>query len=116
MHMPQTFFPRADAEVRDRLDCDETLALANRFDWSKTELGPVPDWPESLRAAVRTIMLSKAPMALMAGRRDGVLIYNDGYAEVAGERHPAIFGKPVLDRDDRINLAEVVVVKNHFIR
>ena len=95
--MPQTFFPRADAEVRDRLDCDETLALANRFDWSKTELGPVPDWPESLRAAVRTIMLSKAPMALMAGRRDGVLIYNDGYAEVAGERHPAIFGKPVLE-------------------
>lgn len=95
--MPQSFFPRADAETRAKLENNETLALANHFDWSKTELGPVPDWPEALRAAVRTMLLSKVSMALLAGRRDGVLIYNDGYAEVAGKRHPEIFGMPVLE-------------------
>lgn len=95
--MPQSFFPRADAETRARLDRDETLAIANSFDWSATELGPVPQWPEALRSAVRTMMVSEVPMAMMAGKRDGILVYNRGYALFAGERHPGIFGKPVLE-------------------
>ena len=95
--MPDSFFPRADAQTRARLDRDELLALANRFDWSATELGPVSGWPEGLRTAVRLMMVSAVPMVLMAGRRDGVLIYNKGYADFAGDRHPDIFGKPVLE-------------------
>jgi PAS domain S-box-containing protein len=95
--MPNSFFPRADAQTRAQLDQDETLKLANHFDWSTTELGPVPGWPEALRAVVRMMMVSDVPMVLMAGRRDGVLIYNQGYAVFAGDRHPALFGKPVLE-------------------
>lgn len=95
--MPQSFFPRADAETRARLDRDATLALANSFDWSKTELGPVPAWPEALRTAVRMMMVSEVPMVMLAGRRDGTLIYNHGYALFAGDRHPDIFGRPVLE-------------------
>ena len=95
--MPKSFFPLADAKTRERLDRDETLALANSFDWSRTELGPVPDWPEALRAAVRMMMVSEVPMVMMAGERDGTLIYNRGYALFAGTRHPGIFGRPVLE-------------------
>jgi PAS domain S-box-containing protein len=95
--MPNSFFPRADAETRARLDRDATLRLANTFDWARTELGPVPQWPEALRAAVRMMMVSDVPMVIMAGRRDGVLIYNQGYAQFAGDRHPNLFGQPVLE-------------------
>lgn len=95
--MPKSFFPRAEPETRARLDRDETLRLANTFDWSQTELGPVPDWPEALRSAVRLIMVSEVPMVMLAGRRDGVLIYNSGYGDFAGDRHPGLFGKPVLE-------------------
>ena len=95
--MPESFFPRADAQTRARLDGDDLIALANRFDWSGTELGPVPTWPEALRTAVRLMMASAVPMVLLAGARDGVLIYNKGYAAFAGDRHPEIFGRPVLE-------------------
>lgn len=95
--MPNSLFPRADAATRARLDQDEILRLANEFDWSATELGPIPGWPEALRSAARLMMASEVPMVMMAGRRDGVLIYNSGYALFAGDRHPGVFGKPVLE-------------------
>lgn len=95
--MPKSLFPRADPATRARLDRDKTVALANSFDWSATELGPIPTWPEALRAAVRMMLVSEVPMVLMAGPRDGVLIYNHSYALFAGDRHPQIFGKPVLE-------------------
>jgi PAS domain S-box-containing protein len=95
--MPNSFFPRADAATRARLEQDETLRLANSFDWSKTELGPIPTWPEALRAAVRLMLVSDVPMVMLTGKEKGVLIYNNGYALFAGNRHPSIFGKPVLD-------------------
>src|SRR5262245_50108778 len=95
--MPNSLFPRADAATRARLDEDPTIRLANGFDWSRTELGPIPTWPEALRSAVRMMMVSDVPMVMLAGRRDGVLIYNHGYALFSGQRHPAIFGQPVLE-------------------
>lgn len=95
--MPNTLFPTADDVTRARLAKSPTLNLLNAFDWSATSLGPIARWPESLRGAVRTMMLSDAPMVLLAGQKDGVLIYNDGYAVFAGDRHPAIFGMPALE-------------------
>lgn len=94
--MPNTLFPTADDVTRARLAKSPTLNLLNGFDWSSTSLGPIASWPDSIRAAVRMMMLSEVPMVLLAGERDGTLIYNDGYAVFAGERHPSIFGMPVL--------------------
>jgi PAS domain S-box-containing protein len=95
--MPHTLFPRADAVTKARLEADEMVRLADHFDWTQTELGPIRDWPESLRSAVRLVLVSDVPMVMMAGERDGILIYNSGYAEFAGDRHPGLFGRPVLD-------------------
>lgn len=95
--MPHTLFPRADAATKARLETDDMVRLADHFDWSQTELGPIRDWPEALRAAARLLLVSDVPMVMMAGARDGVLIYNSGYALFAGDRHPVLFGKPVLE-------------------
>jgi PAS domain S-box-containing protein len=66
------------------------------FDWSATCLGPIESWPPSLSTAVDIILASPASMALLWGA-DGIMIYNDAYAEIAGARHPEILGAPVLE-------------------
>jgi len=91
--MPKSLFPAASFETRARLEQSPTLKLVNEFDWSTTPLGPIPQWPDSLKGAVRVIMVASSPMVIMAGY-DGILIYNDAYAEFAGNRHPDVFGMP----------------------
>lgn len=94
--MPKSLFPAASAEARARLEQDPTLKLINDFDWSANPLGPIPDWPESLKGAVRLMMVASTPMVMMVGER-GILIYNNAYADFAGNRHPEIFGMPALE-------------------
>jgi PAS domain S-box-containing protein len=65
------------------------------FDWTATRLGPLASWPQSLRTAVDIVTASAVPMLLLWGE-DGIMIYNDGYARIAGSRHPDILGAPVL--------------------
>ena len=93
--MPRSFFPRADAATKARLDRDPVMLLANSFDWSATELGPIADWPVALRSAARLILTSAAPMALLIGP-NGVMLYNAAYAPIAGGRHPSALGSSVL--------------------
>ena len=66
------------------------------FGWPATPLGPIEAWPQSLKSAVDIVTASPVPMALFWGR-DGILIYNDGYAAFAGSRHPKLLGLPVLE-------------------
>lgn len=96
-YLPHSFFPRADAAAKARLEADELVRLADNFDWSKTKLGPIRTWPEALQASVRLMLVSEVPMVMLVGAGEGVLIYNSGYAAFAGDRHPSIFGRPVLD-------------------
>ncbi|BBE70722.1 PAS domain-containing protein [Oharaeibacter diazotrophicus] len=74
----------------------DTLALFRTFDWASTALGDRADWPRSLVTAADIVLRSPLPMVLLWGA-DGVMIYNDGYARICGERHPRIFGSKVLD-------------------
>ncbi|MBC8998541.1 PAS domain-containing protein [Pseudomonas sp. N40(2020)] len=64
------------------------------FDWSQTDLGPLDTWPTSLRSAVQMLLASPLPMVMLWGRA-GYMIYNDGYSEFAGGRHPYLLGSPV---------------------
>ena len=63
-------------------------------DWSDTPLGALAQWPAHLKTATAVILQSPLPMALLWGP-EGILIYNDGYAAIAGPLHPAILGRPV---------------------
>jgi len=94
--MPKTLFPNALPETRARLEQDPALKIVNEFDWQANPLGVIPNWPESLRGAVRVMMTASIPMAILVGER-GILIYNTAYAQFAQGRHPEIFGMSVLD-------------------
>ena len=52
-------------------------------DWSKTALGGVEHWPQSLRSAVSILLPSRAQIVLFWGP-DLVTLYNDAYRPVFG--------------------------------
>jgi len=47
-------------------------------DWSKTPLGPIESWPQSLRTTVSLCLASNFPISTAWGPAR-VQIYNDGY-------------------------------------
>lgn len=94
--MPRSLFPHAAPETRAALERDPTVKLFNDHDWTTNTLGPIPDWPDSLKGAVRLVIVASTPMVMMVGPQ-GILIYNDAYARFAGQRHPAIFGIPAVE-------------------
>jgi PAS domain S-box-containing protein len=69
--------------------------LIRAYDWTGTSIGPIPEWPQSLRTTVSIMLRSPVPMVLLWGR-DGVMIYNDSYTTFAAGRHPRLLGSPVL--------------------
>ncbi|MDB5511653.1 MAG: chemotaxis protein CheY [Enterovirga sp.] len=74
----------------------ELGALIRAFDWSRTPLGPLAGWPQSLRTVTSTLLLSPVPIVLLWGE-DGVMIYNDAYSGFAGGRHPRLLGSKVRE-------------------
>lgn len=52
--------------------------VVRSMDWSKTPLGPIQSWPQSLRTAVGLCLASNFPISLAWGTSH-VQIYNDGY-------------------------------------
>src|SRR5450830_134454 len=66
------------------------------FDWQATALGPLKDWPASLRITVGLILQSPVPIVTLWGE-DGVMIYNDAYSVFAGGRHPRLLGSKVRE-------------------
>ena len=68
--------------------------LISSHDWSRTPLGHVASWPDSLKAAVRILVTSRFPM-WMAWGPELTMLYNDAYARVTlGKKHPWALGKP----------------------
>ncbi|HKS89313.1 MAG TPA: ATP-binding protein, partial [Stellaceae bacterium] len=66
------------------------------FDWSKTPIGPIESWSESLRVSAATMLASPFPMALRWGPKL-VFLYNDAYRTVLGGKHPAALGLPLRE-------------------
>jgi signal transduction histidine kinase len=62
-------------------------------DWTSTPLGPVQQWPQSLRIAVSICLNSRFPMFVWWGA-DHINIYNDAYAPMLGKKHPSAMGRP----------------------
>jgi PAS domain S-box-containing protein len=71
----------------------EMASLIRARDWTDTSLGPVQNWPQSLRTTVSICLASNFPINIIWGP-DHVQIYNDGYKVVCGEGHPAFLGMP----------------------
>lgn len=65
--------------------------LVRAKDWSKTPLGPIESWPQSLRTTVSLCLASNFPISLAWGPHH-IQIYNDGYWPICGAKHPESMG------------------------
>ncbi len=63
------------------------------FDWARTSIGPIEQWPEILLNTVNTLLNSRHPMFLWWGE-DLIQFYNDAYRPSLGEgKHPTALGQ-----------------------
>src|ERR1700735_1248934 len=68
--------------------------LVREFDWTKTPLGAIEEWPQSLKTVVRTLLTSRFAMWMSWGP-ELTFLYNDDYARMTlGKKHPWALGKP----------------------
>ena len=79
-----------------RASTGPTRALFDAHDWSATLLGPRRDWSASLELATEIVLASAFPMALRWGP-DFVLLYNDAYRPILGDKHPWALGRPARE-------------------
>ncbi|MCP6762312.1 MAG: ATP-binding protein [Fischerella sp. CENA71] len=66
--------------------------LIRSKDWSKTPLGSIESWPQSLRTTVSLCLASNFPINIIWGP-GRVQIYNDGYWSICGDKHPHAMGQ-----------------------
>ncbi len=71
----------------------EMAELTRNKDWSKTSLGAISTWQQSLQTLVSIILNSQFPMFLFWGQ-DLICFYNDAYRPSLGQdgKHPSILG------------------------
>ncbi|HKP64738.1 MAG TPA: ATP-binding protein [Polyangiales bacterium] len=62
------------------------------MDWSRTALGPIEGWPQSLRTTVSLCLASNFPISIAWGPQH-IQIYNDGYWPICGGKHPTSMGQ-----------------------
>jgi PAS domain S-box-containing protein len=105
-HRGYNFWCMTSAEWREAgktLDTDflasggEMGELIRRHDWSATPLGPLFDWPQPLRAAVTLCVRSQFPTIIHWGWPDLVVLYNDAFIPLVGDKHPTALGARLFD-------------------
>lgn len=74
-------------------DRSEMAQLIRSFDWARTPLGPRSSWPASLQSIVSLTINNPLPTIVLWGP-ELIQIYNDGWASIAGAKHPAALGQP----------------------
>src|SRR5678815_3012548 len=71
----------------------EMAQRMRQLDWSTTPLGPVEQWPQSLRTSVSTCLDCAFPIVLWWGP-ELTILYNDEYCPALGAKHPWALGQP----------------------
>ncbi len=62
--------------------------------WAATPLGPIENWPASLKTAVGILLTTRHPVFIFWGE-DFICLYNDAFTPSLGpEKHPFILGQP----------------------
>ncbi len=67
-------------------------ALMRSIDWTRTPLGAVEGWPQSLRSLLSLLLTSPSPVFLWWGR-EFIQFYNDAYRPIMGGLHPQGLGQ-----------------------
>lgn len=69
----------------------ELTTLFRELDWTKTAIGAAASWPQSLKTAIGILLKSQLPMFIAWGPKR-IFLYNDAYAPILGNKHPAALG------------------------
>lgn len=85
-----------DPSVDDVSAAAPMRVLVAVHDWAATPLGPVAAWPQSFRSVVELILPNRFPQVILWGR-ELLQIYNDGYAAIMADKHPAGLGRPTRE-------------------
>jgi signal transduction histidine kinase/CheY-like chemotaxis protein len=86
----------ADAVAPDWLGAAEGGEMGRRiraFDFSRTSLGKLADWPETLQSCARLVLSNRFPMHIWWGP-ELTYLYNDAHIPLLGRRHPEALGRP----------------------
>ena len=67
--------------------------LVSEFEWTRTPLGPLAAWPQSLRTITDVCLASRFPIVIYWGA-ELITIYNDAYAPILRSKHPRALGRP----------------------
>ncbi|MDX2243301.1 MAG: ATP-binding protein [Leptolyngbyaceae cyanobacterium bins.302] len=67
--------------------------LMRSHDWTQTPLGSPVHWSQSLRSTLSICLNSRFPIAIYWGA-DHVLLYNDAWRPIVGDKHPWALGRP----------------------
>lgn len=71
--------------------------LIREFDWANTALGPMENWPDSLKTSVNLMLNSQHPMWIGWGPHM-TFLYNDAYiAVLSRSKHPQALGRPAKE-------------------
>lgn len=65
-------------------------------DWAKTSLGPMENWPATLKTTLGILFSTQQPMVLYWGN-DYVKFYNDAFIPTMPGKHPFAMGKPAKE-------------------
>jgi PAS domain S-box-containing protein len=77
-------------------DGGELGALIRAHPWAQSPLGSPETWPVSLTTLVAVMLGSAQPMFVAWGP-ECVLLYNDAYVALLGNKHPAALGRQTAD-------------------
>lgn len=75
----------------------ETGRLIRSIDWSKTPVGPIEEWPQSLKTSLSICLGSKFPMFVWWGK-ELTVFYNDAYIPFTGLKHPKFLGRTAREQ------------------
>ena len=76
-----------DSEMAERM---------REFEWAETPLGPMTEWPPELRVPVDIMLGASEAIGIYWGERC-ILLYNDAWRELIGDKPPEALGQPARD-------------------
>jgi PAS domain S-box-containing protein len=87
-------FPTAGSASSSRIIGQGEMAeLVRKFDWSRTPVGRVESWSDTLVTTVNLLLASNHPMFLWWGP-ELIQFYNDGYRpSIRDDKHPSALGQ-----------------------
>ena len=91
--MPETEAPSGKQVVDVLAGGGAAGAALRALDWVASPLGLPETWPQPLKTLVGVMLAANQPMFVAWGP-DHLLLYNDFYAPMLADRHPAALGRP----------------------